>query len=590
MKHTRLLFTIIFPLTFLGIFMTALQTKANPSATFTVNSTLDAVDVNPGDGVCETAVGNGICTLRAAVMEANGFFGPDTIQLAAGNYLLTLSGENEDLGATGDLDITEELSIIGAGRATTTIDGNQADRIFHILGVAAVLSDMTITNGRVTSASYFGGGGILNDYGADYHPGALTLEKVTVSNNKTIHSGANSIYSGGGILSRGALTVTNSLIQANESSFGNGGGISAESIVFLENSTVSNNIADSHGGGIAAGFVHIVNSTIDNNTLKDDDYTYNSRGGGIYISYPSTIEDTIISNNSLFNGRGGGLFIGVNASLLVTNTKIISNSANAEFHNSGTRGGGIYNESIQPVTIVDSIIERNYSGYDGGGIYNEYGAGQMTLNRVTISQNQVESRGAGIHNGGTLSIVNSTIARNITGVIVNGEGAGIYNYGVSLTLNNSTVVQNVALFGGGIYQLSGLITLENTILADNEALSYISSGQPNTHNCAGFIQSIGHNLEDGGGCNFSATGDLSGKDAALFPSSTMYGALVFVPLPNSPVIDAGSNVSCPGSDQRGFYRPVDGNNDSKSVCDIGSVEFNPIQDNFFTTFLPAIVR
>ena len=38
-------------------------------ATFTVNSTADAVDATLGDGICATATG--ICTLRAAVQEAN---------------------------------------------------------------------------------------------------------------------------------------------------------------------------------------------------------------------------------------------------------------------------------------------------------------------------------------------------------------------------------------------------------------------------------------------------------------------------------------------------------------------------------------
>src|SRR3990172_1659410 len=38
------------------------------AATFTVNSTTDGVDSNPGNGVCATA--GGVCTLRAAIQEA----------------------------------------------------------------------------------------------------------------------------------------------------------------------------------------------------------------------------------------------------------------------------------------------------------------------------------------------------------------------------------------------------------------------------------------------------------------------------------------------------------------------------------------
>ena len=47
---------------------------------FTVNSPDDAPDINVGDGVCATALGD--CTLRAAVMEADNLPGEDTIDFA----------------------------------------------------------------------------------------------------------------------------------------------------------------------------------------------------------------------------------------------------------------------------------------------------------------------------------------------------------------------------------------------------------------------------------------------------------------------------------------------------------------------------
>ena len=50
------------------------------ASTFTVNSTADAVDAVPGDGICDTVVGPPvICTLRAAIEEANALAGADTI-------------------------------------------------------------------------------------------------------------------------------------------------------------------------------------------------------------------------------------------------------------------------------------------------------------------------------------------------------------------------------------------------------------------------------------------------------------------------------------------------------------------------------
>ena len=52
---------------------------AAPPGTHTVNNIGDGSDANPGDGVCETAAGNGICTLRAAIEEANARTGADKI-------------------------------------------------------------------------------------------------------------------------------------------------------------------------------------------------------------------------------------------------------------------------------------------------------------------------------------------------------------------------------------------------------------------------------------------------------------------------------------------------------------------------------
>src|SRR5262245_38264714 len=82
---------------------------------FTVETIEDAVDLNPGDGVCETTVGpNNACTLRAAIQEANALPGPNTIHMPAGTYTLSLAGGDEDAAATGDLDITGDLTIEGA--------------------------------------------------------------------------------------------------------------------------------------------------------------------------------------------------------------------------------------------------------------------------------------------------------------------------------------------------------------------------------------------------------------------------------------------------------------------------------------------
>ena len=95
-------------------------------ATLTVNSTDDAVDIDPGDGICEISDG-GPCTLRAAIQEANALAnvgGADRIDVPAGVYRLTLDGIDDQQANTGDLDITEDLILQGAGPNETVIDAD----------------------------------------------------------------------------------------------------------------------------------------------------------------------------------------------------------------------------------------------------------------------------------------------------------------------------------------------------------------------------------------------------------------------------------------------------------------------------------
>ena len=102
------------------------------AATFTVNTTVDAVDTVPGDGFCGTAAA--ACSLRAAVEEAGALLGPDFIHLPAGSYPLTL----------GQLSVSSScpecsLTLTGAGPATTAIDAAGRNRLLNVGG-----TDLTI--------------------------------------------------------------------------------------------------------------------------------------------------------------------------------------------------------------------------------------------------------------------------------------------------------------------------------------------------------------------------------------------------------------------------------------------------------------
>ncbi|MBL0162884.1 MAG: CSLREA domain-containing protein [Xanthomonadales bacterium] len=78
---------------------------------YAVDSTADAPDSNPGNGICLSTLGG--CTLRAALMEAGAQDTPIIITIPAGVFNVNIPGADEDLGATGDLDI---IALDGEGR------------------------------------------------------------------------------------------------------------------------------------------------------------------------------------------------------------------------------------------------------------------------------------------------------------------------------------------------------------------------------------------------------------------------------------------------------------------------------------------
>ena len=77
--------------------MAASNAYAPPMPTyFTVDNTTDAHDETPGDGFCDTnhanGIGNGPCTLRAAIEEANASADADIIDFHSS--ILVSNGKN----------------------------------------------------------------------------------------------------------------------------------------------------------------------------------------------------------------------------------------------------------------------------------------------------------------------------------------------------------------------------------------------------------------------------------------------------------------------------------------------------------------
>jgi hypothetical protein len=326
------------------------------AATFDVNSALDATDAIPGNGVCEAFPGNGICTLRAAVQESNALPGIDTINLQANTtYLLTLVGaENESV--SGSLDFSDSANVVGAGAASTIIDGNGAvtgDRVIQVLPcirsncgngtVVFNLSGVTLQKGRSQS-----GGGLYVpkiSVNGGHAAAQVALTNCRVANNE-------GQFSGGGIYSEGPFTLIDSVVADNSTGvFGGGADFVSSDTVYVSGSTFSGNDSGLFGGGLLSSgtaAVHVTASTFSGNHAADT-------GGGMHIASSATVVNSTVSGNSSGN-FGGGISVYGTASL--HNATVVGNTANADKSGTGN-GGGIYVYPGGGASLFNSMLASN---------------------------------------------------------------------------------------------------------------------------------------------------------------------------------------------------------------------------------------
>jgi len=207
---------------------------------------------------------------------------------------------------------------------------------------------------------------------------------------------------------------------------------------------------------------------------------------------------------------------------------------------------------------------------EGGGILN---AGTLTVRNSAIYDNSAVF-GGGISSDGTSSttIINSTIARN--SAFEDGGGTSVETDGI-MSLRGVTVAQNTADAdssgggdGGGVAVSSsgagGTLTLRNTLLAGN-----VDRGRE-AHDCVevgGSVTSLGRTfIGNPSGCSYTAgSGDVVNRSARLLSLQDNGGFTPTIALrKTSPAINRGA--ACVRTDQRGVPRRLGGR------CDIGAWE------------------
>lgn len=516
--------------------LTAVVAPPVGAATLTVNTTADTVDVAPGNGLCADSVGQ--CSIRAAIQEANALAGVDTITVPGGTYVLSRSGRGENAAATGDLDVTGDLTITSPGSATIDADG--LDRALHARGAGTdlVVDGLVVVDGAPEAGAV--GGGILGDVGT-------TLDL-------TVEVSESTAMVGGGVFAGGPLTLTGSLVTSNSAT--NAGGVAALAPTQIIDSVLDDNTATkSYGGGGFAQLVTVVGSTITDNQAGSV--------AGLGALASASITDTSIESNDAVTAVGGVALSGAASTL--TEVLVSGNTA-------GTLAGGV---GADTDVALDRTIVVGNSAHSGGGVVVLNAS--ATVDGSTIADNTAgDVGGLGVIGGpaDTLTVASSTISGNQAtgGAGTSGAGGGIL-HATAATLTSTTITANDTLVGpAGLYTLGvgelgspgGTTSLANTIVADQ-------AGTDNDCGGGGALTSLGHNLDTTATCALTAPGDQAGVASADLEALGDNGGPTPTHdlLPTSLAFDTGY-ASCAATDQRGLPRPTNG------ACDTGAVELQPL--------------
>jgi CSLREA domain-containing protein len=319
------------------------------AVTFEVDTSADSVDALPGDHVC--ADSTHACSLRAAIQEANASSGDNTIVLPAGVYALALAGNNEDLGASGDLDIDSDLAIEGADVATSVIDGGALDRVLDLRPAphTVQLRNLSVRNGLQGDGSPPGptrtGAGLRVGSGV-----ALKLSHVDIRDNHTSNAfGAVAIDNRGCIEGDHVRVIGNTDLASIGAGDAMSGGIEtagANSCLDLVDSEISDNRGD------ASGAIHV------------DEFA------------PVTLRRTLVANNSA--RFAGALELNQGSDVLLENVTISGNAGDP---------GAILNDGGTHLTLIGSTVTGNHASgttTNVGGIYDVHGGSGLTFLSNTI--------------------------------------------------------------------------------------------------------------------------------------------------------------------------------------------------------------
>jgi hypothetical protein len=268
-----------------------------------------------------------------------------------------------------NLMMPHSLNLIGAGAATTIIDGGGVRSVLVTapfgVTVLANVSNVTMQNGGGNYGGGVGDGGDI--YNCAYpHLASLTIRDSVIVGGRARRGHGHDGY-GGAVYNcpNSALHLVNTTISGNKADVG--GGICNGGLLTISNSTFSENSVRQHKAGAIAnyGTVVIVNSSFAKNSSGSMGHGGAIHNGGILFGAPGTltISNSTISGNEA--AAGGGI-VNVEGSSAVLENTILANNVGGNCLGTLTSNG--YNLSSDDRCAFNATGDLNDSDPMLGGL------------------------------------------------------------------------------------------------------------------------------------------------------------------------------------------------------------------------------
>jgi hypothetical protein len=512
--------SIIIILINLGLFLTtqiplfnSQNQEAKAAATFTVNSTAASADFNTGDGVCDTndSVGDGPCTFRAAVEQANALAGKDTINFGIGGtgvktitntlsqYILTEDVIIDATTQTG-ADCNTMTLMVELDDITIWLDGTTDSEVKGFIMNSTVGASLYVKNSNQFLATCNYIGFQPNGTTKAYPTTGIIVQDSSGSIGTTVAGTKNVICSS----PNGAITIQGA---SNVNIYNNVLGSNLNGTVLCSDGSGLINILSTYTSGtvnIGTGSPGVPASCTDG---------CNKFNAGPYgVKHDSTsVSGDVNINNNWFSGitnpidiNGGTGFdiayntivggdYGIHASGSVANLNIDSNYIGLD--GSGTLGVPFNQAGIEFDIVSNSEITNNtITGSTISGI-SLLDATNINIDGNNIGTDHTGDTGEG--NGGNgiitapysskvvseVSIINNVISANLGhGVYLSGGGSSqisIQSNRIGLAKNSNNPLGNgldgISIAGSSNNIIGG--TGAGNIIANNDKAIVVSSGE-----------------------------------------------------------------------------------------------------------------